>query len=451
MVQGERAIRDRQEEKVEEGHRQKKGHQTLSDRLKAPDEGMVGSQFEPAFDRHAALLGGASTDVQRASLAIHLQQTYGNQYVQRLVESIKVQAKLTVGSPDDEYEREADQVADAVTRPPTSSVQRQAEEEEEEEEEPEEEVQAKLTVGSPDDEYEREADQVADAITRAPASSVQRQAEEPEEEEGEEEEEPVVEVRTKISRIQRQVKEPEEEELVAAKPASEIQNQSFAVSEDLEAGIKAARGSGQPLPDSVRNSLEPQLGHDFSQVHIHTDADADKLSQQLSAEAFTTGSDIFFKDGAYQPGSDSGKGLIAHELTHVMQQSAAPALQRQKDIPGGPEKPPKTTSDPKEVAAKVLEAASKTELGKKYTKKLMKAATSEEGIIVLSTLAVPALTAAFAEKMEVPQGLVGLVPKIAKFEVGKNIEVSFQPIYKGTFGEKPKEWGGMVYLTVKRW
>jgi len=81
----------------------------------------------------------------------------------------------------------------------------------------------------------------------------------------------------------------------------------------------------------------------------------------------------------------------------------------------------------------------------------MIAATSEEGIIVLSTLAVPALTAAFAEKMEVPQGLVGLVPKIAKFEVGKNIEVSFQPIYKGTFGEKPKEWGGMVYLTVKRW
>jgi len=207
---------------------------------------------EPSVERHTALLAGASTDAQRASLAIHLQQTYGNQYVQRLVESIEVQAKLTVSSPDDEYEREADRVADAVTR--------------------------------------------------APASSVQRQAEEPEEEEGEEEEETV---QTKLS-----------------------ESQPNTVSKDLEAGIKAARGSGQPLPDSVRNSLEPQLGHDFSQVHIHTDADANKLSQQLSAEAFTTGSDIFFKDGAYQPGSDSGKGLIAHELTHVVQQSAAPDIQR---------------------------------------------------------------------------------------------------------------------------
>ena len=138
------------------------------------------------------------------------------------------------------------------------------------------------------------------------------------------------------------------------------------------------------------------------------------------------------------------------EEEEEIQTKPALRVQRQKDIPGGPEKPPKTTSDPKEVAAKVLEAVSKTELGKKCTKKLMTAATSKEGIAVISTLAVPALTVAFAEKMEVPQGLVGLVPKIAKFEVGKNVEVSFQPIYKGKFGEKPREWGGKVNLVV-RW
>jgi len=260
MVHSERAVRDKQEELAEEGHRQKKAHWPLYEKFKAPDEGIVDFQFEPSFDRHAALLVNARTDVQRANLAIRLQQTYGNQYVQRLVESLNVQAKLTVSSPDDEYEREADQVAYAVTR--------------------------------------------------ASAPSVQRQAEEPEEEEPEEEEE----------------EEEEGEERVQAKLS---EGQPNMVSEDLEANINAARGTGQPLPDSIRTSLEPQLGHDFSQVHIHTDAKADTLSRQLSAEAFTTGNDVFFRDGAYQPSSDSGKKLIAHELTHVVQQSAVPVLQRQ--------------------------------------------------------------------------------------------------------------------------
>jgi len=80
----------------------------------------------------------------------------------------------------------------------------------------------------------------------------------------------------------------------------------------------------------VRASLEPQFRYDFSQVRIHTDAEADVLSRNLGAEAFTTGHDIFFRDGTFRPDSESGKGLIAHELTHVVQQGAAvPALQRQ--------------------------------------------------------------------------------------------------------------------------
>jgi hypothetical protein len=142
--------------------------------------------------------------------------------------------------------------------------------------------------------------------------------------------------------------------------------------------------------------------------------------------------------------------LVAAKSAPEIQPSASPVLQRQEDIPGGPPKnPPKTTSDPKEIAGKVLEAASKTELGKKWTKKLKKAATSEEGIIIISALAVPALAVAFAEKLDVPQGLVGLVPEIAKFKAGENVEVSFQPIYKGKFGEKPEEWGGKVNLSIK--
>ena len=85
--------------------------------------------------------------------------------------------------------------------------------------------------------------------------------------------------------------------------------------------INNARSSGQPLPTSVRESLEPYFRHDFSDVRIHNDAQSDRLSRQLGAEAFTTGKDIFFREGTYQPDSERGKGLIAHELTHVVQQT----------------------------------------------------------------------------------------------------------------------------------
>jgi hypothetical protein len=132
------------EEKEEAGWHKKKA-QPVYDQQKAPDEGVADFQVGSSFDTHAALLGGANTDAQRSDLAMHLQKTYGNRYVQRLVESTKVQAKLTVGSPDDEYEREADKVADVVTRVPVSSVQCQVEPEEEEEEEEEEPIQTKMS------------------------------------------------------------------------------------------------------------------------------------------------------------------------------------------------------------------------------------------------------------------------------------------------------------------
>jgi hypothetical protein len=128
----------------------------------------------------------------------------------------------------------------------------------------------------------------------------------------------------------------------------------------------------------------------------------------------------------------------------------AKSVQLQPKELGVPKGPPKTTKDPKEIAGKVIEAVMKTDTGKKVAGKLKKAATSEEGIAILGTLAVPALAVMFAEKMEVPQFAVNLVPKIAKIEPGKGMELSFQPIYKGKFGEKPKEWGGMVNFTL-RW
>lgn len=88
--------------------------------------------------------------------------------------------------------------------------------------------------------------------------------------------------------------------------------------------IGQARGSGHSVPADVRAKVEPKVGDDFSDVRLHTDAQADSLARSVSARAFTTGSDVFFAAGEYQPSSSSGQELLAHELTHVTQQRGAP-------------------------------------------------------------------------------------------------------------------------------
>jgi hypothetical protein len=84
--------------------------------------------------------------------------------------------------------------------------------------------------------------------------------------------------------------------------------------------IQQARG-GRPLSAGVRAPIEKSLGTDFSGVRVHTDAVADAVNSHLEARAFTTGQHIFFKRGAYEPAAGSGKWLLAHELTHVLQQA----------------------------------------------------------------------------------------------------------------------------------
>lgn len=100
------------------------------------------------------------------------------------------------------------------------------------------------------------------------------------------------------------------------------------VDEETAVAINQQRGSGGGLDAGMAQKAGQTMGQDFSDVTIHTDAQADHLSRQLGAEAFTTGSDVFFREGAYDPASSDGQHLIAHELTHVAQQGAsAPNVQ----------------------------------------------------------------------------------------------------------------------------
>ncbi|WP_155298804.1 eCIS core domain-containing protein [Deinococcus kurensis] len=85
--------------------------------------------------------------------------------------------------------------------------------------------------------------------------------------------------------------------------------------------IQARRGAGNPLPEAIQRHLEQGLNHDLSRVRIHDDAEADKLAKGVNALAFTTGTDIFFRAGRFNPNTQTGLALLAHEVTHTVQQS----------------------------------------------------------------------------------------------------------------------------------
>lgn len=98
--------------------------------------------------------------------------------------------------------------------------------------------------------------------------------------------------------------------------------------DDTAQQISSRRGAGQTLDEGIAEKAGSVMGQDFSGVNVHTDSNADSLSRSLNAKAFTTGNDIFFRSGDYEPNTSDGQELIAHELTHVVQQGAsAPAVQ----------------------------------------------------------------------------------------------------------------------------
>jgi hypothetical protein len=175
-------------------------------------------------------------------------------------------------------------------------------------------LQAKLAVNPPGDEYEQEADRVSGKVMGQISAS---RGEPP----GDVEDEgfPIAQPGS----LQRQPEEEEEE--LQMRPAAAIERSGAGsvpqVDAETEGRIHAARGSGEPLDQGTREPMEQAFGADFSGVRVHTDGQADELSESLKARAFTTGQDIFFKSTDYDPGSASGKQLIAHELTHVMQQN----------------------------------------------------------------------------------------------------------------------------------
>jgi hypothetical protein len=104
---------------------------------------------------------------------------------------------------------------------------------------------------------------------------------------------------------------------------------SGTVDGETEAHIRSVTSGGRPLPTSVRSYFEPRLDRDFSDVRVHTGPDADAAARAIDAEAFTHGTDLVFSRGSYRPNTRSGRELLAHELTHVVQQTGERGVARQ--------------------------------------------------------------------------------------------------------------------------
>ncbi|MGF1937567.1 MAG: DUF4157 domain-containing protein [Nostoc sp. ChiQUE02] len=217
--------------------------------------------------------------------------------------SLRPQTKLTVNQPGDVYEQEADKVAQQVMQTMSEPVSKQS-------------VQWEAL---PDEEEELQMKSLADANI-----SLQREALPDEEEELQ-----MKSLADANIALQREALPDEEEELQmksladSMTPVVQRQGDGMAATPDLETSIQQERGSGQPLSDDIRQPMEQAFGTDFSSVKIHTDSRSDQLNQSIQARAFTTGQDIFFRQGEYAPESHGGKELLAHELTHVVQQNGS--------------------------------------------------------------------------------------------------------------------------------
>ncbi|MDO9254491.1 MAG: DUF4157 domain-containing protein [Bacteroidales bacterium] len=188
---------------------------------------------------------------------------------------VKVQPKLSVGAVDDPYEREADAVSEQVTRMP---------------------VQQNST-SSPNN-------NASNFFARIPASNqnVQRECASCDKE-----------------RIRRSWRKEEEEEKIQKK------SQGYGTTgiEATTAVNDVINSGGQLLSAKTRSFFEPRFGHDFSKVKIHTGDKAAKSSDDMNAHAYTLGNNIVFNSQKYSPDTQKGKKLLAHELTHVVQQNAA--------------------------------------------------------------------------------------------------------------------------------
>ncbi|KAM3095451.1 DUF4157 domain-containing protein [Phormidesmis sp. 146-35] len=169
-------------------------------------------------------------------------------------------------------------------------------------------IQPKLTVGAPNDPYEQEADRMADQVMSMPDSAVQQP-------------------------IHREAIL-EDKELQTKPALRRSTDDALQTGNSVENQLNSSKGGGSTMPDDLKSYMESRFNTDFSRVRIHTDSNSVDMNEALEAQAFTYGNDVFFGESKYDTVSTEGKKLLAHELTHVVQQTGnEQPIEKNNEIP----------------------------------------------------------------------------------------------------------------------
>ena len=195
--------------------------------------------------------------------------------------------------------------------------------------------QPKLTINQPNDVYEQQADHMADKVMRMPSSLINTDSF----------------FKPLTTAIQRKCHECEEDD----KKLHRKESSAGKVQGDgqLDSYVGSLNSSGQSMPASSRQFFEPRFGHSFSDVRVHTDAAAVQSAQSINALAYTAGNHIVFNQGQYSPETTSGQKLMAHELTHVVQQGGG----KPDSVQRAPANPPPVTHEVSQAETETISNA----------------------------------------------------------------------------------------------
>src|SRR3984893_8876253 len=233
---------------------------------------------------------------------------------QNFFNRVGIQPKLTIGQPHDQYELEADTMANKV-------VQRRSEHGFNQKNVKESSIQTKL--------FSPLHPANTSVQTKCASCEEEERLQKKEEDEGDLPEnnklqkKPIFEGEAKPSEDEKNIQTKCDE--CAKEDKNKVQKKSVLGSGEsspssLATNLSSSKGSGVPLPMSTREHMESSFGADFSNVRIHAGSDAMQMNRDLNAQAFTHGSDVYFNSGKYDTGTKQGQHLLAHELTHVVQQ-----------------------------------------------------------------------------------------------------------------------------------
>lgn len=256
-----------------------------------------------------------------------------------------IQPKLNIGKANDKYEVEADHVADQIVAknnkssdpffPATPSVQKQSEEDFIQEKPLVDSITPVVQLSTEEEDVQEKCDDcegeeaiqkmedgeqlVQEKAIQEPITPIQKS-----------EEEDIVQEKCeecgKKEALSEHSNDTADIQKCSACEEKSIQKKESSAPDkgySIEGQLRASKGAGSSMSSETRSSMESGFGTNFSNVKIHTDSTAVQMSKSLGAQAFTNGNDVYFNEGKYNPNSDSGKHLLAHELTHTVQQNGA--------------------------------------------------------------------------------------------------------------------------------